>query len=182
MNHLVIGGWLTAMWVLLWGDVTPANILGGLVAAGTLLVVFPTRSTTPRQWFRPGATLRFAAYFAVKLIEANIVLAWEIVTPRNRIREGIVAISVKDCRPGLVTLVANAISLTPGTITIEVDPDREELYVHVLHLRDVEMVRHGLLRFRELALLAFGSPGAIAAHAADRAGQGGSADPGEDAR
>lgn len=163
MNRLATAVWLTAMWVLLWGDLSPANVLGGMVAALTLLLVFPAKRRLPEHWLRPGAALWFLAYFLYKLIEANVVLAWEIITPRNRIREGIVELPVTACSPGLVTLIANTISLTPGTLTVEVDRDGGHLFIHVLHLRDVEAVRHDLLRFEQLALRAFGSPEAIAA-------------------
>lgn len=164
MSRLLIGTWLTAMWVLLWGEVTAANVIAGVAAAAVLLVVFPAgEHPGPRHRPRPIAALWFLLFFLAKLVEANAVLAWEVVTPRNRIREGIVAVPVRGCSPVVVTIIANTISLTPGTLTLEVDPDREELYVHVLHLRDLELVRTGLLRFRDLAVRAFGSPEARAA-------------------
>jgi multicomponent Na+:H+ antiporter subunit E len=58
--------------------------------------------------------------------------------------------------------VANVITLTPGTVTIEVEDSPPVLYVHVLHLHDLEAVRRDLLRIEEFSVRAFGSPAARA--------------------
>lgn len=162
MNRTLAGAWLTAMWVLLWGDLTPANLLGGAAAAAVLLAVFPAQAAPRPFQFRIGAAVRFLAFFVVKLIQANMILAWEVMTPGNRIREGIVAIPVSITSDGLTAVVANSISLTPGTLTLEVDRERRIIYVHVLHLHDLDTIRRDLHRFEELALMAFGSPEELA--------------------
>lgn len=163
MKRLITGAWLTTMWVLLWGGPSVADIAGGVVASAVLLTLFPDTAPRRRYTVRPVAAVRFAVFFLVKLVEANLVLAWEIITPWNKIREGIVAVPIRHCGPGVVTAIANSISLTPGTLTLEVDPEHELLYVHVLHLRDLEAVRHDLLRFVEMIVRAFGSAEALAA-------------------
>jgi hypothetical protein len=58
-------------------------------------------------------------------------------------------------------MVANSISLTPGTLTIDVGEDAKVLYVHVLHLRGVEQVRRDVHRLELLAIKAFGSDEAV---------------------
>jgi multicomponent Na+:H+ antiporter subunit E len=67
----------------------------------------------------------------------------------------------------LVTLVANSITLTPGTATIDVreheDGSPPTLYVHVLHFGDVESIRRDVLRLEQLAVRAFGSAEALRA-------------------
>lgn len=163
MNRLATGAWLLVIWLLLWGVLTAANVAAGAVVASVLLAAFPARRGAPGVRMRPVHALRFLVWFSYKLVEANVVLAWEIVTPRNRIREGIVAVPVRGCSPGLVTIIANSISLTPGTVTIEVDPGGDRLFVHVLHLREVEKVRQDLLKFVALAIVAFGTPEAVVA-------------------
>jgi multicomponent Na+:H+ antiporter subunit E len=158
--------WLTLLWVLLWGDVSAANVLGGLAVAVVVVVVARDVSTArpTGMRFRPLAALRFAGHFLVELVKANLVLAWEIVTPRNRIHTGIVAVELPGASDGLVTIVADAVTLTPGTLTVEVRREPVPvLFVHVLHLRAVEDVRADVHRLRDLAERAFGSdpsPGA----------------------
>lgn len=157
--------WLVVVWVALWEDVSAANVLAGVAVAGTLLWLFPVRRTPGGGQLRPLAALRFLLYFLWKLVEASAVVSWEVVTPRNRINEAIVAIPIHGVSDVLVTVVANAISLTPGTLTLEVTRQPPVLYVHVLHLRDVESVRREVQYLELLAIRAFGSDAAVRAAA-----------------
>lgn len=147
--------WSLVVWVALWGDLTLANVLWGLLLGVVALWLVPVQHKTHRVPVRPGAMLRFGAMFAWALVRASAVVAWEVVTPRNDIHEGIVAIPLRTTSPGLMTLIANAISLTPGTLTLEVRRAPPTLYVHVLHLREIEDVRADIHRLEDLALAAF---------------------------
>jgi multicomponent Na+:H+ antiporter subunit E len=149
--------WLTVVWVALWEDVSVANVAGGLVVAGALVLAFPPPVRPDAVVVRPLATLRFLAHFTWKLVEASAIVAWEVVTPRNRINEGIVAVPLHTSSDAVVTIVANAVSLTPGTLSVEAHRDPPALYVHVLHLRDIEAVRRDVQRLEALAVLAFGT-------------------------
>jgi len=153
-HRVVLVVWLTAVWVLLWEGLTPANVLGGLAVAVGLVLLFPPRHRGGRR-VRPLALLRLAGHFAVKLVQANVVLAWEVVTPRNRINEGIVAVPLDEEEDGILTLVANAVSLTPGTLTIEVRRAPTVLYVHVLHLHSREAARAEVRTLHRLTVAAF---------------------------
>lgn len=180
--------WLTLVWVALWEEASAANVLSGLAVAVSSLLLFGRHVPQGAGGrLHPVAVTHFAVYFAWKLVEASALLAWEVVTPRNRIVEGIVAIPVRGVSDTVTTVVANAISLTPGTVTIEVAHDPTVLYVHVLHLHDVEAVRRDVLYLEALAIRAFGSPQAAdeARRAADSArsgGTGGSAGPAASSR
>lgn len=150
-----------AVWLALWGGISAANLLSGTLVALLLLGLFPLRTSTRPGRFRPLWALRLVVYFLIKLVEANAVVAWEVVTPRNRIVEGIVAVPVTSASDVLVSVVANAISLTPGTLTIEVGTDPHVLYVHVLHLHDIDAVRRDVTRLERYVLRAFGSEEAV---------------------
>lgn len=147
--------WSVVVWDALWGDLTTANVLWGLVLGGLALWLVPVRHKAHRVPVRLGAMLRFGGMFVWALVRASAVVAWEVVTPRNDINEGIVAIPLRTSSPGLITLIANAISLTPGTLTLEVRREPPTLYVHVLHLRDIEDVRADIHRLEDVALAAF---------------------------
>lgn len=164
--------WLTALWVALWGDLTPGNVVGGLaVAIGVVAVARPTGVTgLERSYFRPFAALHYAVYFLIQLVKSNLVVAWEIVTPHTKIKRAIIAVPMHTTSAALVTLVANSITLTPGTVTIDVTeaygPDGHidacTLFIHVLHFDDVESIRRDVLRLERLAVKAFGSPDDVA--------------------
>lgn len=168
MTRVLLTAWLLVVWLALWGPVTTANVLGGLaVAVGVQLVPRPRHDT--RFAFRPVAALRFLLYFAWQLVTASIVVAVEVATPRNRINTGIVAVPLHGASDVLVTLVADAVTLTPGTLTLAVTRDPPTLYVHVLHLDDVEDVRRSIRRTEVLAVRAFGSREALAGLTSDDA-------------
>lgn len=142
MNRIGMIVWLTALWLLLWRDLSVANVVSGVAIAVTLAVGSIPRVARQHR-VRPLALLRFVGFFTVKLVEANLVLAREVVTPQNRIHTGIVAVSMAGYSDLVVTIVANAVSLTPGTLTLEVrrEPDAV-IYVHVLHLHDLDDARN----------------------------------------
>lgn len=161
IKRVVVASWLTVVWVLLWGDPSIGNVIAGAVI-GTVLVALFRPETSFAFSVRPVAVVRFLLVLAWRLVEASAIVAYEVVTPRNRITEGIVAVPIRGASDLVITIVANATSLTPGTLTIEV-LDRDTIYVHVLHLRDVETVRRSILRLEAVAIQAFGSAEAIAA-------------------
>ncbi len=89
MNGLrapVLVVWLTALWVLLWGDLTVQNLAAGVVIALVVVVIaWPTGTRfTASTSFHPVAALRYLVYFAGQLVVSNLVVAREIVTPGLR--------------------------------------------------------------------------------------------------
>jgi len=164
-KRLLAVAWLLVVWVALWEDLSVVNVLSGLLVAGLLTTLFPLERGEPRPdaaRFRPLRALRLLGYFLRKLLEANAIVAWEVITPSNEgVREGIVAVPLTGASDTVIAIVADMISLTPGTLTLEIERDPTVLYVHVLHLRDIEHVRAEVLRLEVKVLEAFGSQEAI---------------------
>lgn len=156
LRVLVVIAWSVTVWVALWGDLSLANVLWGAVLGAAALRLLPVTHKAHRLPVRLGPMVRFGLMFLWALVSASAIVAWEVVTPRNHINEGIVAIRLRTTSPGLMTLLANAVSLTPGTLTLETRRDPPTLFVHVLHLRDIEDVRADIHRLEEVALAAFG--------------------------
>lgn len=154
--------WLTLVWVLLWGTPTPANIAGGLVVAVTLTWAFPVaRSTGTR--FHLVSIVRFALWFVTALVVANVKVAREVVRPRLRLDQSVVAVQLRATSDLVTAFVANSISLTPGTLTVEVRPDPGDgrvahvLEVHSLNERDEGVVRRDCAAIEALVVAAFGT-------------------------
>ena len=163
IRRLGIGAWLTVVWAALWGEFSPANLLSGVVVAVALLLLFPLQQVPNSGQFRPLRALRFVGFFLVQLVVANVQVAWEVVTPRNRDNEGIIALPVvASCSQTVLTMLVNTIGLTPGTMVIDLTDSPRVLYVHVLHLDDIDAARATLMRFQELVVRGFGSAEAIA--------------------
>lgn len=157
---------LTAIWVGLWSGLSVANVASGLLVALAIVFLFDT----PRAGhlvIRPVHVTRFALYFAYKLVESTVVVARTIISPRDAVHNGIVAVPLIGCTDAVTTLIAHAISLTPGTLTIEVRDEPRTLYIHALDVRDVERVRADVRALEVLAVRAFGSAEAIDGLAVD---------------
>lgn len=154
MNRAVTIVGLTGLWLVLWRDLSVANVASGVLVA-TVVSTVPRRPGV-RHRVRPFALIRFLGYFTVKLLEANVVLAREVVTPRNSINTGIIAVPLPQCSDFVAGIVANAVSLTPGTLTLEATGEPVPvLYVHVLHLRDIPDARREVLDMAARAVAAF---------------------------
>lgn len=90
-----------------------------------------------RRWLRkPGRIVYALAYFLTELVIANFRLAWDVVTPGLPPTAGIIRVATEARTPAERWLVANAISMTPGTLTLEIDADAQHLFVHTLYAED----------------------------------------------
>lgn len=161
MMRLVRVAFLLLIWLALWTEVTVANLLSGLAVAGGVVLTFDTWREGSVA-VRPLRVLAFGGFFLYKLVQATLVVARTVVVPHERIHTGIVAVPLRGCSDALATLIADAITLTPGTLTIEVRRDPLTLFVHALDVRDVEQVEAGVRALEVLAVKAFGDRDAIA--------------------
>lgn len=140
-------GWLaglTVVWVLLQGELTPANVLGGALAAGIVLLAVPLAAPDRRHRVHPVALVRFLALVGWSLVTSSATVARTVLVPRpERLRAGFVRVVLPGATQLVATMVANAISLTPGTLTVTaaVDDAGAVLHVHVLGLGDVDAYR-----------------------------------------
>lgn len=160
---------LDFIWVLLWGSASAANVISGLVVGFAIVLVVPgLLGRRSARWppVRPLAILRLLGHVVVSTVTSNVVLTREILSRGSQIRTGVVGVPLPGCSDELVTLITDLLALAPGTMPIELTQHPTELYVHVLHLQDVEEVRRDILRLTDLVVRAFGSRQAIAAQEA----------------
>lgn len=159
-RHPFILLWLTLVWVGLWGSPTAANVLGGLAVAAVLLALLPLAEESAQGRVRWPALLRYVGFFAVELVRASLIVVWQVLRPGGELRQAVIAVDALGASDLLLTVVANSISLTPGTLTLEVDRERSVLYVHVLDVggpEGVERARRSIEHLERLAILALGS-------------------------
>lgn len=164
MTRLVLAVWLVVVWVALWGDLSIANVLSGVLVAAVLLVVFPASGEIlPQYRARPLAALRLVGYFLLKMAESNWSLARMVLSRDDQIRTGVIAVPLVCDSDGLLTIVANLTALTPGMMVLEVERQPARFYVHVLQLDDVDAARSEIMELERRVVEAFGSPEAVAA-------------------
>lgn len=164
-GRAVIGVWLVIMWLLLWGDINLANVLSGVAIAAALVMVFPPDDTNDDPIVvRPIAAMSFLLWFLWALVVTNVAVAREVVLPssRSQIRPAVVACYLRTRSGRLATIVANAITLTPGTLTIDARGRPAVLYVHVLSFESIEATRAEVEDLERRVVAAFGTAAEVA--------------------
>lgn len=138
MNALAWNLLLALVWVLLTGSFTGGNFLVGF-GFGYLILAFATPSG--RYTRKVPQVLRFALLFLWDLVKANLRVAYDVVTPTHRMRPAVIGIPLELESDGAITLLANLITVTPGTLTLDISPDRRTLYIHAMYMDDEATLR-----------------------------------------
>jgi multisubunit Na+/H+ antiporter MnhE subunit len=76
----------------------------------------------------------FPGYYLVKLLKANLFLAWDILTPTMMINPGFTRIRLEISSDFGLLLLSNLVSMTPGTLSLDIDRERKFLDVHLLYM------------------------------------------------
>lgn len=129
---------LTIVWVFLTGSLATINFIFGFLLSFLVLWIV-SRNERSRKYFRIAPRLiGFVLYFLYELIKANLQVAADVVTPKFYMTPGIVEFPL-DAKTNLeITLLANVITLTPGTLSLDVSDDRKVLYIHAMYVDDKE--------------------------------------------
>jgi multicomponent Na+:H+ antiporter subunit E len=134
-DRLVAGAWLLVVWVLLWGHLTVWVVLGGLLVVPAVLAVTSLPPLTLRPRIRPLLLPLGVLRFLGDLVRSSVQVAVAAVT-RGETRSAIVTVPVRCSSDIVLTLVSNRLSLTPGTLVLEIDRPDDLLHVYVLPVRD----------------------------------------------
>jgi multicomponent Na+:H+ antiporter subunit E len=138
---------LVVVWLLLQGEVTVGNLVGGVAVAAVVVGLLPLERPARTHVVHPVALVRLAVFVGWSLVTsvARVVVATLAPTPA-RLRAGIVRVDLPaGSSEWVITLVANAITLTPGTMTLTAATTPAALHVHVLGLGDVDEFRAEVL-------------------------------------
>ena len=147
--------WSILVWCALWSDLSFANVVWGAVVGLLGLLMLPPKPGPSGVGVRPLWALAYLANGLWSLVVSSAVVAWEVITPGSQINQAIVEVPLRTRSVGIATLVGNTVTLTPGTLTLEIRREPPALYIHILHLRSVESVRADISRLEDLALRAF---------------------------
>jgi multicomponent Na+:H+ antiporter subunit E len=128
--------WLTLVWVLLWGTFSWANLIGGLVVALAIGVLFPLPATISDGRLRPLGLARVVLDVARELAVSSVQVAWQSVRPGPPVRSSIVAVEVPDDSELLMVLLIECLSLVPGSVVVEASAADRTLWAHVLGADD----------------------------------------------
>jgi multicomponent Na+:H+ antiporter subunit E len=136
---------LTLLWLALTGQFTLGNVLLGLLLALVVRAVVrrPDQGATGAGWTERRLYHAFdlLAFFFWEVVVSGISIALEIVRPRMRLSPAVLAIPVRRYSPTGVMLLANLITMTPGTLSLHADEAEEVLYVHAMQVEDTDEFR-----------------------------------------
>ncbi len=94
-----------------------------------------------RAWLRPLLALELIAFFLYELVIANIRIAFLVLGPEGRLRPMVVAVRVETQSDEELAVLSDLVTLTPGTLSLDVENDGQTLLVHVLGADDPQRVR-----------------------------------------
>ena len=138
LPHPIGSAALLLFWLWLNNTVDPGHVvLGGLLGWSLPLVTrrfWPEQERVARAW----RLLPFAGVVLSDIVTANLRVARAVLSPVDRLRPGFVRVPL-DLRSDVgIAVLANTISLTPGTLSADLTDDRRALLVHYLDERDPE--------------------------------------------
>ncbi|WP_369255453.1 Na+/H+ antiporter subunit E [Geodermatophilus amargosae] len=167
LRHQVpLAVWLVLVWMLLWGSWSWANLLSGLLVALAVLVLLPLPHVVGGVRVRPGPLLAFSGHFVRDLFVSGAEVAWQALRPLGVHQTAIVQVQLRVDSDLLLTMVAEATSLVPGSLVLDLDRERRVMTLHLLPIRDhadVERKRANVLVVEERLVRAFGSADDVAA-------------------
>ena len=158
--------WLVLVWNLLWGTWSWANLISGTVLALAVTVVLPLPPVVGGTRVHPAALLRFLGHFVVDLVLSAAQVAWQTLRPGGIRYSAILLVQMRTDSDLLLTIIAEALTLVPGSLVIDMDRESRTLAMHILHVRDeadVERRRAAVLAEEDRVVRAFGSASEIAA-------------------
>jgi multicomponent Na+:H+ antiporter subunit E len=139
---MVVG--LALAWVALTGDVSVASVAFGVVLGVVALRIARPLGPSALGRPRPVALLGLVAFVAWEVVVANLQVAAAVLGPRRRLRPALVAVPLELEGEDRQALLANLVSLTPGTLSLDVSPDGRTLYVHAMFVSSPEALRRAI--------------------------------------
>ena len=131
---------LAIAWLFITAEFSFLNFLMGLIL-GYLGLRFISKTESDLYQNQLTKTIRFIFYFLWQVVVSSIRVAITVLSPNMPINPGVVAVPLRLTTDTQITLLANLITLTPGTLSLDVSADRKHIYVHVMDLDDIDAFR-----------------------------------------
>jgi multicomponent Na+:H+ antiporter subunit E len=132
--------WLTLVWVALWGDLSVANVLGGLAVAVVVSLVFPLPPLQLGLRVNPVRLGWLVLHFLADVVVASAEVAWVTMQLGRRPRNAVIEVDLSTRSDFVLTVVAEMVSLVPGSLVVEARRSTHTLFLHVLDARDMSGV------------------------------------------
>ena len=138
MNSFVLNVLLALAWAALMGAFSGANLIAGFILGYAMIWLMQQVMSASTYFVKIRQIIKFLRIFLWDLLLSNIRVFLTVLGPFSKMSPAIVAIPLDIDSDSEITLLANMITLTPGTLSLDVSDDRRLLYVHGMHVKDVE--------------------------------------------
>ena len=135
---------LALAWAAVSGSMTFGSLLTGFVIGALVLAVVGQAYGSSHYLQRLRRFVGLMGVFVWELLRSSLQVAWEAVTPNYRMRPAVIAVPIELEKDISITVLANLVTLTPGTLSIDVSRDRKFLYIHAMYAEDAEAVRRSI--------------------------------------
>lgn len=97
--------------------------------------------------------IKFIFSYLAGLVRANMLIAADLLTPGLKARPGFVSIPLDAKTDHEILTLVNLISMTPGTLSVDVTPDKKHIFVHAMYLGDKEAFKNDIKKNLEKKVL-----------------------------
>jgi len=139
---------LAITWAIAIGKFTlPSLVVGFMI--GYLVLFFCRRVLGGTNYFvKMPQVVNFVLFYVWQLILSNLRVAYDIITPTHYMKPGVIAVELDAETDAEITLLANLITLTPGTLSLDLSSDRKVLFVHTMYIDDND-IKHTVSTIKE---------------------------------
>jgi multicomponent K+:H+ antiporter subunit E len=138
LPHPMLSLAVAVVWLLLANSVAPAHVLLaallGVAIPRLTAGLFPERLRS----IRLGMALRLFLPFLWDIVVANVAMARIILAPELRVKPSFLALPLSLTNPYAIAVLAGMITMTPGTVSVDLSPDGRTLWIHALNVEDPE--------------------------------------------
>lgn len=160
----VVGVGFAVLWLFVRGvSLTPSAVVGQFLLG--LVVGLPVAFTFRRlyaKWVDIGRGARalpsavgYLATFSWEVVRANLDVTYRVLSPGMPIEPEVILIPLRVETDLAITTIANSITITPGTVTLDYDEETNALYVHAVNGRDPKAIAVPIRRWENYALEMF---------------------------
>ncbi len=144
MNLFLLHIFLAFGFSAVLGQLTLSGLLAGFIVGYIALWLTKPLYGPTRYFERLPKVIGLISFFVKELLVSNLQVLWDVITPKHISRPGIIGIPLDARTDTEIMLVANLISLTPGTLSLDLSEDRRMLYIHVMFLDDIDRTRQDI--------------------------------------
>lgn len=153
MNLFLINVLLALTWAAVTGQFSFLNIAFGFVLGIFALSVIREQVGSVGYFSRARRVASLFLLFLFELLMSAVRVAIMVLSPRMNLKPGIFAYRLKVDRDFEITLLANLITLTPGTLSVDVSDDHQYLYIHAIDCSDLDATRKDIAQGLERKIL-----------------------------